>query len=311
MAYRFTPEETVRENLRRLVDEQLACAQAELEDGGLDPHDAIHAVRKRGKKLRALLRLARAALGPAFRAEDRALRDAGRALSDLRDAHSRVEACDALAVDFPAPADQAVLGAVRARLVARRDERDATAPALVGGRARALTAFSEVRARAPLWELEASGFRALAAGLEDTYRRAARTQRDALASAEAERFHEWRKHAKAHAHHLRLLTGAWPELLGPAEVAATTLAQRLGDDHDLALLEELLGEEPGVLGPPQDVEALRARLGQRRAALRREARALGARVFAEEPAAFTARVRGYWRAWRRETRGFRGPRGGA
>ncbi len=65
-----------------------------LPDGG---DDAVHAARKDLKKLRALLRLARAGLGEeTFVRENTALRDAGRALSAMRDAQVLVQAFDGL-----------------------------------------------------------------------------------------------------------------------------------------------------------------------------------------------------------------------
>ena len=63
MAYRLKRKETVVDGIRRIAHQQLARAAAELVDESLEPAAQIHQVRKRLKKLRALLRLVRVDIG--------------------------------------------------------------------------------------------------------------------------------------------------------------------------------------------------------------------------------------------------------
>jgi hypothetical protein len=49
---------------------------------------------------------------------------------------------------------------------------------------------------------------------------------------------------------------------------------------------------------PGDLDALLEAIAARRARLQSEAVAIGRRLYADEPAAFGARARAWWRAWR-------------
>src|SRR3954454_12297771 len=87
MSYALTFRGEIADSVRRTAREQLEAAAAQLEQGDEDPAAAVHGARKRLKKTRALVRLARPALPRAsYREENRALRDRGRALSAARDA---------------------------------------------------------------------------------------------------------------------------------------------------------------------------------------------------------------------------------
>ena len=86
MSYRLHSDESLEAGLRRIACEQLDLAVGGLEDASLDRHEAIHEARKCCKRLRGLLRLARASLGDnVYGAENASVRDAARRLSDLRE----------------------------------------------------------------------------------------------------------------------------------------------------------------------------------------------------------------------------------
>src|SRR3954454_16302944 len=97
MSYGLTFNETPAATVERVRREQLAAAAESLRDGE-DPIEAIHDARKRIKKTRALLRLARPGLKKAeYRRRNRALRDTGRGMSANRDADVLVETVERLA----------------------------------------------------------------------------------------------------------------------------------------------------------------------------------------------------------------------
>ena len=52
--------------------------------------------------------------------------------------------------------------------------------------------------------------------------------------------HEWRKRAKDLRYQLQFLCKAWPGVIDAAVAEAHDLGDILGDDHDLALLRQLL-----------------------------------------------------------------------
>jgi hypothetical protein len=86
--YRLRPDEGASEGIRRVARGQLELASNRLTDSGRkEIGEAIHEARKSLKRLRAVVRLARDPLGDdTYRHENRTFRDAGRKLSDVRDA---------------------------------------------------------------------------------------------------------------------------------------------------------------------------------------------------------------------------------
>jgi hypothetical protein len=78
--------------------------------------------------------------------------------------------------------------------------------------------------------------------------------------------------------------------MGAAGDEAHALADRLGDDHDLAVLAGWAGEHTDA-GPEllEEVE-------RRREALQAAAFELGARIYAEKPSAYVRRLRRLWDA---------------
>ena len=71
---------------------------------------------------------------------------------------------------------------------------------------------------------------------------------------------------------------------------AHELANRLGDDHDLAMLAGWVREH--VEAEPEFFEAVE----RRRSELQDEAMALGERLYADKPSAYVRRLRRLWEA---------------
>ena len=91
MAFRFRLAETFEEGCQRIAREQIERAQAQLK-GPDDVTTAVHETRKSLKRLRALLRLIRPAIGESvFHHENTQLREIARILSSARDRHVLLE----------------------------------------------------------------------------------------------------------------------------------------------------------------------------------------------------------------------------
>jgi len=117
-----------------------------------------------------------------------------------------------------------------------------------------------------------------------------------------ESFHEWRKRAKYLRYHLRLLRPAWPRLLKRTRSEVKTLGDLLGDDHDLAVLEEVLTVALGDNTDQERIGVLMALMRQRSLELRDQACWLGRRIYAEKPKAFRKRIGCYWDTAREQHR---------
>src|SRR5439155_20965549 len=84
--------------------------------------ETIHDVRKRFKKVRAVLRLVRAEMGErTYCRENACFRDAGRPLTEIRDAKALLETLDDLPLECAREISSTTLAAVRQGLEARRD----------------------------------------------------------------------------------------------------------------------------------------------------------------------------------------------
>jgi CHAD domain-containing protein len=299
MTYRLSDDDTPSAGLRRSAQEELDDAIRQLTEGmDADPVIAVHEARKSLKKVRALLRLARRELGEeTYARENAALRDAGRRLSDTRDADVMLQTFAELSKRAVGHVPQTTLSKVRQGLRGpRRRSRPAALRLLAGEVAEELRSARE---RSEEWRLERDDWRLVSRGLERAYARGAAAMPRGGRRPSVEDLHEWRKRVKDLWYHTRLLKPIWPDLLEATAEEAHRLSELLGDDHDLAVLRErLTTDELFTTGLPADLGPLIDVIDARREELLDEARLVGRRLYAEKPKAFTERMRRYWSAWR-------------
>lgn len=300
MPYAFGADETIQDGVIRIAREQISRAIDEIEDDDLTPHATVHQVRKRCKKLRGLLRIVRPSLtGRSYARENTGFRDAARALSSVRDAHTLVECTDDLLARFRSQVDPALGSELRTRLIERR--RRVTNELLTGAHLESVHEMLQAaHARAGAWRVKKDGFPALASGLKKTYKRGRDAMQAATDKRSDARLHQWRKRAKYHGYHLRLLKRSWKGVLKHHAKAADELADRLGDDHDLAVLRAALVSAPADYGATQDLETLLGLIDRRRVDLQESAFLLGERIYADKPGALVRRLEACWAAWEQE-----------
>ena len=284
MPYRLMPHDTsLQHMLRRIALEDLGAALATLETPRLVAPSGIHDIRKRIKKLRALLRLVRPGF-PDFAQENAALRMAGQSLASRRDADVRLATYDAL---FGAHAGLAPL---RARLVA--DGSDATdMPADAG------LILGALRHRAQHWHLTGRDRDILTKALTQTRRNAQKTMAVATKSRSVQAMHDWRKCAKTHWYQARLLSPIWPEAMAPVIATAERLTEDLGDHHDLAVLADYAAALPkGLIDKPAAAHFTQV-IDAARTALETRIFPDGHRQFAGDPQAMARLWVRWWRLW--------------
>lgn len=297
MAYRVKRGDgSEQSSLRRIALEQVERAARAVDDPAVDADAAIHDIRKRCKKVRALLRLVRPCF-PGYRDENAAFRAIARTLGAARDADVLIGSFDRIAVRHGAQVEADALEPIRALLVRRRTDlagRIDTRALLAAARDQLL----EARARAAGWRLRASGFDAFEAGVEAGFRRARKAMREARAEPSAEAFHAWRKRCKDHAFHIRLLRPLWPGPMRAMGVCAAELGELLGEHHDLAVLAGTTHDASGELDA-RAVDVMVGLVHARQETLARQAFPRGERLFADKPSALAARWRRRYEAWRR------------
>ncbi|MFN2286911.1 MAG: CHAD domain-containing protein [Chromatocurvus sp.] len=305
MAFKFRLEESAGDGIRRMARGQMDKALGEITDDNLDNHRTVHQVRKRCKKIRALLRLSRGDLdsnGKTYQRENACFRDAARSFSLARDAEALLETCDRLIDPLSLQGQDGALKKVRAALEQRRhavaddelvlDEKIA---------AFALT-LREARERVDDWPIS-DGFDALLPGLKKNYRQGRRAMKKAAKKPNSENLHEWRKHVKYHLYHVQVLQPLWSEVLKPWREETKKLGENLGDDHDLTVFSQTLLDEEERFVCNRDLRVLLALSDRRRARLQAQAFPLGQRLFAEKPRHLARRYKAYWDAYHLQSAG--------
>lgn len=292
MSFAVDPTRAAGQQVGRIVAALLDDAILRLSSIGAAPGEldaGLHEVRRCCKEARALARLVRPHLGNGYARFNELVRDAAREVSELRDASALVGALDALA-DLQPEVDLTEVRAAQAELAA------AGARAVAGGDPRidrSLELLRSARAEVDQWQL-GDGFGVLASGLQRTYRRSRRAWQAALDDPSDESLHEWRRQTKYLWYQLRLLRRVAPDDLAPIIRDLKKIGERLGDDHDLAVLIEQVSEHPNRFGSAAQIEAAVALAGSRRRELREQAFRRAERVWDPGPKRFVKLVRSAW-----------------
>lgn len=301
MAYRLNQNETSSDGIQRIALEQIDKAIQEVENQKIDRHETVHQVRKRCKKLRGLVRLVRPCLADVYQKENAWYRDSSRALSDIRDAQALIECCEDLLQQFSTTFPPGTFAELHQKLILYRDCSAATASDIDERLENFRERMKQGRARIADWPLDQGGFDLLEGGLTKTYGRGRKAMAAAYESETVEAFHEWRKRAKYHWYHARLLRNIWPQLMTAYNGEMKRLSDLLGDAHDLAVLQQTLSDSPESFGSNEMVQAFIGLARQRQVKLRNLARSLGSRIYLEKPAKHGRRFGCYWKAWRNDT----------
>jgi len=284
--------------VRRIVGEQFDKMFAELDAAGDDLDAAVHSIRKRCKKVRALLRLVRPGFEKTYRKENAVVRDGARRLSSLRDAAVRLQTFDSLQSDLAGGSRDAGRKKWRERLDAERRREMENTPALRD----CLDAFRRqmeaLRGRLEFWRLDMPGRRCLLRGFRESYAQGRRAVRKVLHNPTDEAVHECRKRVKDHRYQVRLLDNVWPRVIKARRRELHAFSDILGNQHDLAVLFDHIRSQVSASG--DSLDDFRRVVEERDDALRRNTRPLALRLYAEKPGALTKRMGKLWKVWKKE-----------
>ena len=301
MSFCLQADESVEAGIKRIVNEELGQAVKEIDNRKLKRSEAIHEVRKHCKKIRGVLKLVRPQFEETYQLENAWFRDTAKGLAELRDTEAIIETYDSLLDQFSDQIDRRAFAPIRRALTLRQKkiiESVDLNQTLKKLRARLGTAAR----RESNWKLRIEEFEGIEGGLLATYRQARKTMVLAYEEPTAANFHEWRKQAKYHDFHMRLLRGLWKPVMRSVSKETDDLSDLLGDDHNLYVLHKTLLKSPKQYGKKRDIQVLLGLIDRRSAELRVEANTVGTRIFAEKPNAFGRRFRGYWKVWRSEAK---------
>ncbi|MBT9369223.1 CHAD domain-containing protein [Rhizobium sp. CSW-27] len=283
MAFRIKASDPFPGEFRRVAREQLLKAihvLAEQPDGA---HAAVHAARKRFKRLRALYRLIEPDAKAFRQAENARIRDMARSLSAVRDATALVETVDYLAGLAASAEEFAALGAASRALVERRDRIASSEMDLPRKIEAAIATCHAAIAALDTLDLPEGNGRT-AKRIARAWRRQGLKARRALAACRempaAEAFHDLRKCGQVAWMHLTLLEDLWPASLQARRREMKHLVDELGHEHDLSVLTEAVNESPDLFGDSDTLALLLGAIITRQQAVRADALALAENVFA-------------------------------
>jgi CHAD domain-containing protein len=292
MNYRIESGENPGTAIRRIVREQLEHAlRTTAALGGTEEAEATHSIRKRIKKIRAVLRLVRKEIGPdVYREENQRLKRAAQCFSSLRDASVQSEVIETLRQAGglePGAFGQTVM-------LMTWQWQDATGDQ-TGAQREAVAILEALADRLEGWPLDQLTLDRLCRAFQRTYRKARKCLHYVLDHRTPENFHSWRKGTKNIWYQARILQELKPTVICEISAAADKLGEHLGNLHDLAFLREQLKD--CVSAPAGEKEVLIGLICTREKALEQIAIDLGGRFFAEKPGAFGRRLLRYAEDW--------------
>ncbi len=297
MNFALMPNEYPADALRRIVCEQIDGAIAQLQRAD-DLNEGIHEARKHFKRVRSVARLARGALpDKTYRRENVFFRDQGRILSPLRDNVVYIETLDMLRKRHGNQLSGKAFIKMRRSLVDRHEmllrtfaEDDRKIPVVI-------KSLREARLRAQDWKFTAEGFAYFARGLRRIYSQGRSEKKVAYAQPTTENFHAWRKRVKYLWYHLQILQPLSPKAMKVMERESDLLADRLGKEHDLAVLEESQYITELQSLSERNADLLTALIARERVRRRNAAVPVADRMYMEKPAQFVNRIEGYWQRY--------------
>jgi CHAD domain-containing protein len=163
-------------------------------------------------------------------------------------------------------------------------------------------AFAEVRRRLEQTRrnfqrlrLRGSEPEILANGLRAVYRQGRHRMQNAIDLGEDSAFHRWRIRAKNLYYELEFLESVWPKRFHGLISRLSELQEKIGRDHDAAVLRARLKRSPENFGGSETVQRVINYLDSQTRKLRQSAVPLGRKIWRQKPRRFVYKVAQHWR----------------
>ena len=266
--------ETLSGGLKRVLLGEIVGAREALADGTISREEAVHRVRRRLKRARAVFSVVEEVPGANRDHRTAQARDIGRLLAGARDAD--VVAREARRVLARAEGRTvAAAGVLVERLETAQQAAHAVLPPLDEVAARLRAAEADARSLPDRFEAG----RLLADAIVAAYRRGRRDWRDLCDGASVEAMHDWRKRVKRRRHLSALVPIDTPLTTRALQRDLDDLGEILGEEHDLALLAARLDEDAALLRPREGRDGVVDLIERRRRRLAKKAVELGEELY--------------------------------
>jgi len=297
MTYSFSLQPPVSRQIRHLVRQQVQGAIDSLNLAHGPEIVRIHEARKHLKKSRAVLALARKGRSDGVRKLDAALKQVAHKLAPFRDADSLQLVLLQLQRDYEAEHGSQLFEAARTLLEQRNLSQGLVASAFEETVPELIATLRKFLIGSDRWDLPGTTPTSLFKQIRARYGQGRARMRAAMESSDVETIHSWRKAAKDHWYHMRLLKKSWPRLIQARAIDCSTLCDFLGKDHDLGLLLEVIRNGFARDGA-EEFKPLLWLMEHERTRIQAQAFSLGRLIFAEKKQALSQRLFSYWKTWR-------------
>jgi CHAD domain-containing protein len=281
-------DETVRDGLLRSFD-RLTDSIERQSLPPLDDEEITHQIRTMIKWLRSLLRLIRPGVEPTFfEQENERLRNAARLLSSARDSEVARDTLKNLPVNDHTGRE--AVDAALSGLEPRIQREKAQQPNLNEAKEH----FQETLSRFRRLKFQGTEQHIAAAAIRKAYRQGRQRMKEAIRTDEDVAYHRWRIRAKNLYYELRFLESVWPKRLHRIVSRLSKLQDRIGLDHDLAVLRAELKRTPGTFGGKERVGRIVFCLDGQIKELRSSAVPLGHKIWRDRPKRFARHLVRHW-----------------
>lgn len=287
------PGRSIRSEIRRLATSLLDDALTHLGEAESDLNPAVDAICDRVSTIRGILRLVRYDIGSkAFDVEDDRMREVLRLIDPIHQSGLLIARTEELASRRRKDLERLEVDVLVARLEARHLElafalAQSSTLGEIEGR------LGSARQRIDRLPLSSGGFPPVRPGFERVAERGLRRMIRAHEKPTGKRIFSWSRQVGYLHTHIRLLSGAWPEVLDPLAEESGRLVRLLRDDRELGRLADAIRRDRS-LAPKPLRRSLVEMIGEERSGLLREAWDLGARLYAEPPHHLVARIGRVW-----------------
>lgn len=294
---KLDPAKPLSRSVPALARAHLDAAIEQLDEQRNGIETAVHQARKHLKRVRALIRLVEHCDPKHLKPIRRALSEAARGLSEVRDATALVECADGLASYLEGRNASDMAHPLKEAVERRRDLLALEAPS-----PKRLTDPVIAACRKAAHDIDKASFGdhedaavVLSEGRSRNHRKARSTLDVCHHGGHPEAFHDLRKCAQATVFQAGFLSEAWPFAMAAEAAEAKALTDILGHEHDLEVLNILLHSEPHLFGAIADRDRLAELVMERRAALRHDAMTVAARLYPEGAKREARRFAALWR----------------
>jgi len=279
MAFRLRREEPVPLGLRRIIEEQFSSAIAHLAGPLQSRQQAVHETRKSFKRIRSLLRMLRDDMPDVFAQENARIRDLSAVLGPYRDADAMLETLEHLHQAFPELLDTSMYAAAHTALEDAREKVLQSGDGYTHDAQKVIRQLLDAKQNLPSWRFP-DDLEHILPVMRSAFKRARKAGKKARHTQHIEDFHRWRKRVKDLQYQTQLLQDTPAGVTDDFRQELKSLAQLLGNHHDLSILQALLGNAEIFTDQHHAAQVLPL-VKQRRKQLEQQAQETGTPLFAQ------------------------------